>query len=261
MIDGTAVPPSAVLLRPARLGLAVGTLVWMLVFAASCGSLDRPSRVRVPEARVAPTEDFEVTGDGSHPAWRKASWLSLRKREAEGLPYDTRVKVLHSPTGLYCLMDGTDRETTARMSDDFLDLWNEDVFEVFLWTDERYPVYFEYEISPLGHELPILIPNLDGTFLGWRPWHYDGQRRTRKAVSVVKPPVGAPQALGRWRAEVFIPYELLRPLPQVPPTRGARWRANFYRVDHDDLRKTSWDWAPVGPSFHEFESFGVLVFE
>ena len=37
-----------------------------------------------------------------------------------------------------------------------MDLWNEDVFEVFLWTDERYPVYFEYEISPLNHELPIL---------------------------------------------------------------------------------------------------------
>lgn len=24
-----------------------------------------------------------------------------------------------------------------------LDLWNEDVFEVFWWPDERYPVYFE----------------------------------------------------------------------------------------------------------------------
>ena len=39
-----------------------------------------------------------------------------------------------------------------------MDLWNEDVFEVFLWTDERYPVYLEYEISPLNHELPILDP-------------------------------------------------------------------------------------------------------
>jgi len=39
-----------------------------------------------------------------------------------------------------------------------------DVFEFFLWPDERYPVYFEYEISPLGHELPILIPNFGGQF-------------------------------------------------------------------------------------------------
>lgn len=232
-----------------------------LLTAVSCRGLDPTARADLPVARVVPAADFEVTGDGSHPAWETASWIPLRKREPDGLPYETRVKVLHSPTGLYFLMDGTDRETTASFREDFLDLWTEDVFEVFLWTDERYPIYFEYEISPLGFELPILVPNLDGTFLGWRPWHYDGTRKTRKAVSVVRPPVGTEGALGRWRAEVFIPYELLRPLAQVPPARGTRWRANFYRVDYDDLRQTSWDWAPVGPSFHEFRSFGVLVFE
>ena len=40
-----------------------------------------------------------------------------------------------------------------------------DVFEVFLWTDEKQPIYFEYEISPLGYELPILVPNFGGKFL------------------------------------------------------------------------------------------------
>ena len=56
------------------------------------------------------------------------------------------------------------------------------MFEVFLWPDERDPIYFEYEISPLGRELPILVPNLDGKFLGWRPWHYEGEpaRRARR---------------------------------------------------------------------------------
>ena len=60
-------------------------------------------------------------------------------------------------------MEATDRTITATMQDDFLDLWKEDVFEFFLWPDERHPVYFEYEISPLGFELPILIPNLEGS--------------------------------------------------------------------------------------------------
>ena len=69
-----------------------------------------------------------------------------------------------------------------------MDLWNEDVFEVFLWTDERYPVYFEYEISPLNRELPILIPNFGGQFLGWRPWHYERDRLTRKATSIIGGP-------------------------------------------------------------------------
>ena len=64
-----------------------------------------------------------------------------------------------------------------------------------------------------------------------------------------------------WTAEVFIPYELLTPLQNVPPKAGSRWRANFYRMDYDDRKATSWDWAPVGPSFHEFKKFGTLIFD
>src|SRR5947209_268556 len=55
------------------------------------------------ELRVRPTDDFEVTGDGAAAAWAKAAWVPLHKREANGLPYETRVKVLHSKKGLYVL--------------------------------------------------------------------------------------------------------------------------------------------------------------
>ena len=158
-------------------------------------------------------------------------------------------------------MDGTDRTLTATMTEDFMDLWKEDVFEVYLWPDERYPVYFEYEISPLNRELPIIIPNFGGQFLGWRPWHYEGKRKTRKATSAVGGELKSGAAVKGWKAEVFIPYELLTPLQNVPPKAGSRWRANFYRMDYDDGKTTSWDWAPVGPSFHEFRKFGTLVFE
>jgi hypothetical protein len=147
------------------------------------------------------------------------------------------------------------------MTDDFMDLWNEDVFEVFLWTDERYPVYFEYEISPLNRELAILVPNFGGRFLGWRPWHYEKDRMIRKAVAVTG---GRPEPhadIQGWRAEVFIPYKLLEPLQNVPPRPGTRWRANFYRMDYDaGQRPTQWEWAPVGQTFHEYEKFGDLLF-
>ena len=153
---------------------------------------------------------------------------------ADGHPYDTRFKVLYSTTGLYFLMEGTDRKLTATMAEDFMDLWNEDVFEVFLWTDERYPVYFEYEISPLNHELPILVPNFGGQFLGWRPWHFERDRLTRKATAIIGGPKEPHASIEGWRAEFFIPYTLLKPLQNVPPKAGTRWRANFYRMDHDD---------------------------
>jgi hypothetical protein len=214
-----------------------------------------------PRMPVKPAEDFEVTGAGDHPAWKQAPWVSLRKRQPDGHPYETRFRMLHSPTGLYFHMEATDRTLTATMEEDFLDLWNEDVFEVFLWPDERHPVYFEYQISPLNRELAILVPNFGGQFLGWRPWHYEGDRLTRKATTVTGGPKTSHAAIDAWRAEFFIPYALFRPLQNVPPKPGTRWRANFYRMDYDGGRRTQWEWAPVGDSFHEYERFGELVFE
>ena len=214
-----------------------------------------------PETVVRSCQDFELTGMGSTAEWQCAEWVPLKARPGGTHPYTARFKMLYSKTGVYVLFDGTDQTLTATMTADFLDLWNEDVFECFFWTDERHPVYFEYEISPLGYELPILIPNLEGEFLGWRPWHYEGTRRTRKKVAIVGGPQQPQAAITGWRAEVFVPYELLKPLQNVPPKSGTRWRANFYRVDYDDGTTTGWDWARVGPSFHEIRKFGTLVFE
>ena len=212
-----------------------------------------------PRLSVTHSPDFDVTGKGDNAAWQKVDWTALAKRQADGHPYDARFKMLYSDTGLYFLMDATDKTLTATMTEDFMDLWNEDVFEVFLWTDERYPVYFEYEISPLNHELPIIIPNFGGKFLGWRPWHYEQNRLTRKATSVSGGPKEPHASIDGWRAEFFIPYALLTPLQNVPPKPGTTWRANVYRMDHDGGKRTQWGWVPLD-NFHEYEKFGELVF-
>ncbi len=118
-----------------------------LCFVAPASRYDDGVRAQTeerPRLVVKPAADFEVNGTGEHAAWKQSEWTALRRRQADGHPYDSRFKVLYSSTGLYFLMEGTDRKLTATMNEDFMDLWNEDVFEVFLWTDERYPVYFEY---------------------------------------------------------------------------------------------------------------------
>lgn len=215
----------------------------------------------LPRLTVRPTDDFEVTGEGASAAWEKTEWTTLRRRQADGLPYESRFKVLYSPKGLYVLMDAADRRLTATMTEDFMDLWHEDVFEVFLWTDERYPVYFEYEISPLNRELAILVPNFGGHFLGWRPWHYEKDRVIRKATSVTGGKRESNAAIRGWRAEFFFPYALLDPLQNVPPKPGTRWRANFYRMDYDNgPQPTQWEWARVGGTFHDYQNFGELLF-
>lgn len=237
-------------------------LTLAFLFVALTG--DNPRVHAQPDERprlvVKPSGDFEVTGSGEHANWKAVEWTPMRKRQPDGHSYESRFKMLYSATGLYFLMDATDGVLTATMTEDFMDLWHEDVFEVFLWTDERHPVYFEYEISPLNRELPIIIPNFDGQFLGWRPWHYERDRQTRKATATFGGPKESRAAITGWRAEFFIPYALLRPLQNVPPKPGTHWRGNFYRMDYDNGRRTQWDWARVGPSFHEYQKFGDLLF-
>jgi hypothetical protein len=204
--------------------------------------------------------DFEVTGDGSNAAWEKTNWIDLPQRRPETKIYETKAKTLYSETGIYFLFDCEDKKLVSTITADNEDLWHEDVVEIFLWTDETFPVYFEYELSPMNYELPILVPNNDGHFLGWLPWHYEGERKTRHATSVRGGEKKSGAKVSAWMAEIFIPYALLTPLPNVPPKSGTTWRANLYRIDHDQ-GTTTFSWQKTGKSFHDYKKFGTFVFE
>lgn len=242
-------------------------VVLVLAVAAALGSrvFAQQTDPRQPAEKVMEvqrTDDFTVDGSGQAAAWKPVPWVPLSLRTPDGPQYQTRVKMLYSQTGVYVLMEAEDRKLTTTMREDFLSLWKEDVFEFFFWPDERHTVYFEYEISPMGFELPIMVPNFDGEFSGWRPVHYVGERKTQKATTVTGGQKLSGAEVTGWKAEVFVPYKLLSPLQNVPPRPGTRWRANFYRMDYDDDGKTTgWDWARVGESFHEYQKFGTLVFQ
>jgi hypothetical protein len=205
---------------------------------------------------IKKTANFDISGSGSAAEWNKTDWVTLAKRKGVA-DYNTRAKLLYSETGIYCLFSCQDKKITATMKEDFANLWTEDVVEIFLWPDETTSIYFEYELSPLNYELPILVPNMEGNFLGWRPWQYEGDRKTRHATKVLKEQDGNTT---EWIGEVFIPYALLKPLRNVPPEKGTRWRMNMYRVDYDK-EYTSWSWQQVQKNFHDYENFGVIVFE
>ena len=234
----------------------------------SCGGNQPSTETTMPEQvdavyHVVRSDDFTVTGDGSNQNWAKAQWLQLtQRRPAEVDPARiTRVKMLYSGNGVYCLFDCPDKKLTATMEADFLDLWTEDVVEVFFWTDEAAPAYFEYEISPLNYELPILISNYDGDLVRWQPFHYDEDRHTQHVVTV-RGGEQKPQAeITGWTAEFFIPYKLFRPLTNIQPEAGTKWRANFYRVDYDEERSKNWSWQLTERSFHDYLKFGTLIFD
>ncbi len=216
-------------------------------------------RAQSPDSTVMivnKTNDFEITGDGSAVNWNEEKWVRLPKRNEHGEVYQTKIKILYSDSGIYCLYYCQDNKLTSTLREDFLDLYKEDVVEAFFWTDESVPMYFEYEISPFNYELAILVPNIRGNFLGWRPWHYEGDRKTRHAVHVIKNNTD----VVAWTAEFFIPYKLLRPMTNVPPVKGTRWRANFYRIDYDN-KTSDWSWQLTRSNFHDYERFGTLIFQ
>lgn len=200
--------------------------------------------------------DFELNGDTLGQVWKNIPWVNLSLRDTGKSSYQTRVKLTYSSKGLYALYWCEDKKITATMQHDFDNIFTEDVVEIFLWTDESQPIYFEYELSPLNKELAILVPNTNGSFYGWRPWHYEGERLTRHKAQVIQ----EGNAVKGWVAEFFIPYTLLKPLQNVPPKPGTQWRINVYRIDYDG-GAAHWWWQPVKPNFHDFKNYGTLQFE
>jgi hypothetical protein len=245
---------------PLRLLLLLSLLVGSQVTTAfSYGEISDSTQVLVKK-----TADFKVNGKGNSPSWGNTAWIPITVQESSGKPLSTKVKVLYSNSGIYFLFMCEDQKLTATIAEDFRALYKEDVVEVFLWPDQSVPIYFEYELSPLNYELPILVPNLNGRFQGWKPWGYEGSRKIQHATSAQEGPKQSQAKIKSWMAEFFIPFELLNPIVQAPPKPGTQWRANFYRIDYDS-GYTTWTWQKTTPhargNFHEFKKFGTLFFE
>ena len=218
----------------------------------------------LPDILVKKTDDFELTGDGSSEAWNQTEWLELPQRlnleKTSG--NTTRAKALYSETGIYVLFESQDGLVTTPFESDFEKLWLGDVVEVFLWPDTSKPNYFEYELSPLDYELPLIVSNIDGELSSWIPFDhtYQDERKVRHRTSVRNGKKKNGATITSWNAEIFIPFKLLHPLENIYPESGTTWRGNFYRIDYD-YGETHWSWSPYEGNFHDYENFGVLRFE
>jgi hypothetical protein len=198
--------------------------------------------------------DLVLDGSGNAPMWSAVPWFELT-RVAGDAGYRTRCKLGRSVQGLYLLADAEDARIDCTKQADGEDLFTEDVIEWFLQPDPAVPVYIEYEISPLGHHLVLIVPNAGRGFHGWQGWKMDGSRAIRRAVQVRGGPQAPGAAVQGWSLEVFLPWDLFRGFANVPPT--GPWRGNVYRIDRD----STWALAPaVGSQFHDAQGFATFVF-
>ncbi|WP_257657632.1 carbohydrate-binding family 9-like protein [Parapedobacter lycopersici] len=221
---------------------------------------------------VPKVEDFELTGTGSHPVWEAVSWQSMTKLDDGGTAYASKFKICYSNTGIYVLFEGEDRRITTVYDEDFGELWNGDVFEVFFHPDTDINLsgskngmavsYVEYEINPLNRELVLFISRKDGQTRSGFPERYEGARRVRKAVNVALPSSGAEGEIVGWSAEMYFPFTLLADGGHTVPVSGTVWHANFCRIDYDSGTQVKWSWTPgIKHSFHELAAFLTITFE
>ncbi len=210
---------------------------------------------------VTQCEDFQLNGKGDHLQWNQTEWTKMSLLDEVEDKFETKFKMLYSETGIYVLASCEDNIISTDYETDQGDIWEGDVFEVFLHTDPSNPLYFEYEINPLNTELVLLVPNTDGDFFGWAPWHYEGDRLVKKAVHVLGGKAESGAKISGWTAEMFFPYTLFKALNNVPPKPGTEWTGNFYRMDYDTGKRVKWCWAPVESTFHEYKKFRPIIFK
>jgi hypothetical protein len=224
------------------------------------GAISKVHQAETKKLIIRKSDDFELTGKGQDSHWNRANWTFIPPLAPDKKGYTTKAKMLYSETGIYFLLFCEDNKLTATMQADFLDLWNEDVIELFIQPDATVPAYFEYELSPLNYELPIMIFNNNGTLNSWLPFHYEDNRKTQHTVNVHGGIQKSSAEVDSWISEIFIPYPLLEPLFKNAPVSGTRWKGNLYRIDYDH-GETLWAWSPNSGNFHEYEKFGIFEFE
>ena len=176
--------------------------------------------------------------------------------------HSTRLKILHAATGIYFLFECGDSvlcfNRSARSSGS---LERRMLLKFFFGQMKVRICILNTKFPPLGAELPLLVPNHNGKFMGWTPWHYDGDRKCRRATSVRGGEMKPGATISGWTAEIFVPFALLVGLGQVPPAPGTCWRGNFYRIDYDNNQQDLFAWARVASeSFHDLQHFGLLQF-
>lgn len=185
---------------------------------------------------------------------------------ADAAPLDARwrwqptaLRVAHDGARLYVCFHCVDRDVWGRPAARNEPIYDDEVVEAFLAPGPDPTSYFELETNPRG---------------AWFEARVDSPDRQRRTMRVDRSWVCAEwerafhvrgdlsRRDGRhvwWSAEWAIPFAALG---VAPPRPGARWRANFFRIDRADEGQFS-AWSPTladPPDFHVPDRFGWLVF-
>jgi hypothetical protein len=220
-----------------------------------------------PPVLVVPriAHSFPIDADLAKPPWTSLAPLALAASHgrdpgnAAGSVQPTALRVCHDGERLYVAFDCADRDAWGTLSGRNAPIYEEEVVEAFLAPSGDPRRYFELESSPRGAYWEGVIDNPDGrreTMRSDLDWVCEGWER---AVRVRGAQGARDDAAPGWTVEWAIPFAALG---AATLQRGARWRANFYRIERPRGAPPELSaWAPTfadPAEFHRPAHFGVL---
>lgn len=208
---------------------------------------------------------FPIDGDLNKPPWSSLAPVSLAAshgrdpENAKRTVQPTALRACHDGERLYLAFDCADRDVWGSYGGRNERIYDEEVVEAFLAPHGDPRRYFELESSPRGAYFEAIIDNPDGqrrsmrTDLDWVCVGWQRAIRVRGTLDV------RDDVDDGWSVEWAIPFAALG---AAPPRPGARWRANFYRIDQWNGGEYS-AWSPTladPPEYHAPDRLGVLEF-
>lgn len=252
-------------------------------YAALPPTAASPTQIEVrPRAVVIPRigGEIELTGKLDDPAWAEAEWsapfVDIEGHLKPPPRFETRVKMLASPTCFYVGAFLKDPHVWGTLTEKNSIMFNDPDFEIFIDPTGDHHNYYEFEINALGTiwELAIERPYRDGG-----PVHRGENLPNLRSAVHVHGTLNDPSEQDEgWSLEVAIPWADMarfRGGETGPPLEGEQWKVNFSRVhwcfDIVDgaYRKIhrlchpedNWVWSPQGAiDMHRPERWGIVQF-
>jgi hypothetical protein len=197
--------------------------------------------------------DVPVTADPSAAHWREVQpIIAANDRYGQPVPgHRTEIRTLWSDRFLYVLYTCPYEKLHLTQNPNRMDetdrLWEYDVAELFIGSDDDINLYKEFEISPQGEWVDLDIDHEHPEKQRGRYWDSGFELKSRLDRSA-----------RTWHGEMKIPLQSITAKAVTP---GMEMRANFYRCQGPPPERIYLAWRPVNnPSFHTPEAFGWIRF-
>ena len=257
-------------LRPAQpRSRACFWLATLLVVFGCAPAIRKPSPADSPVPLVSSYDcrftEEPVTIDGApdDAAWKNAAtienfsmpWLGKDNKPAAKA---TRAKILWDRENLYIAADLDDADLYADVTEHDGQIWDNDVFEVFLKPAADKPAYYEFQVNALNTQFDCFIPRR-GHVGRFKKLHDFGIESAVNLRGTLDKWTDTDKG---WSVEMRIPWSDFMPTGGRPEP-GDEWRFALCRYDHDTSSErpelsTS---APLSKlNFHQHEDYAPLKF-